>query len=748
MARGHHQFRLLLIYAALAVPWIIYGAICALETNANSPIEWVTSKFSARADYETFEAGFGPGDVVLLSFRGCTIANSRLDEVVKRLREDAAFFDADRNWLFDRVVCGRETYTRMTGKKDLFQPAEARRRLRGTLIGPDQKTTCVAIGFTPAGLADRVRLVPEVRRVVAETAAVAPDAIHMAGPVIDGYSVDRASKSAMDLLAVPSAALLFVVCWLCLRQFRAAVLVFAVALYAQALTLAIIHYSGEQMNALLIVMPPLVQVLAVAGGIHLVNYYLEAAQTLEGPQAAWAAFSLGWLPCVLSAATTAVGMASLLVSQLTPIRSFGGFAAVGVLATTGLLLVVVPGTLSRWPLGRPAQRTTPSAQQNFGWQQFTHWLSRDFGLIAALAAAVMIGLGAGALSVKSSVRIETLFAPHSRVLEDYAWLEEHVGPTVPIEVLLEFDDQDGWSPRDEFSLVWQVQQQVERIPAVGATLSAASLVPPFPEELRGHDAEVHRIVNQLLDKNLQQFVDMRYVQNPAGRRVYRVSAFVSALDPIDYGQFLTVVRRRVDATLQHANLKAARSVNVTYTGIMPLVHEIQRQLMRDLFISFMGAFVIVAIVMSVVQGGVVPGLIAMIPNVFPALVVFGILGWTHMAVDIGTVMTASVALGIAVDDTMHFLTFFRREVDRGSEPRAAVEAAFRHCGRAMIQTSVICCLGLAVFMLSDFVPIARFSCLLIALILMALLGDLVVLPALLLSPLGRVFVRPPPVSVT
>ena len=163
----------------------------------------------------------------------------------------------------------------------------------------------------------------------------------------------------------------------------------------------------------------------------------------------------------------------------------------------------------------------------------------------------------------------------------------------------------------------------------------------------------------------------------------------------------------------------------------------------DLFRSFLAAFAIIAVVMTLVQAGFVSGLLAMIPNTFPAITLFGLLGWFNHPLDIGTVMTASVAMGIAVDDTLHYLTFVRRELELGRSRFDAVLAAYQQCGRAMIQTTLICGIGLSVFVLSEFVPTARFAWMMLALLVTALLGDLIVLPALLLSPLGRVFAVDP-----
>jgi uncharacterized protein len=149
--------------------------------------------------------------------------------------------------------------------------------------------------------------------------------------------------------------------------------------------------------------------------------------------------------------------------------------------------------------------------------------------------------------------------------------------------------------------------------------------------------------------------------------------------------------------------------------------------------------VLITVMMPLAQGGLFAGLVAMIPNVFPVLLLFGLLGLNGTPLDIGTVTTASVALGIAVDDTLHYLTFFQRGLQSGRSRRQSVEFAYRHCGAAMIQTSVICGLGLLVFSLADFIPTSRFAWMSSSLIAVALLADLFLLPALLLSPLGNLF---------
>ncbi len=129
----------------------------------------------------------------------------------------------------------------------------------------------------------------------------------------------------------------------------------------------------------------------------------------------------------------------------------------------------------------------------------------------------------------------------------------------------------------------------------------------------------------------------------------------------------------------------------------------------------------------------------MIPNVFPVLVVFGVMCHMGIEIDIGTMMTASVAMGIAVDDTIHFLSWFRTNLDRGMDRIDAVIETYRRVGPAMTQTTIVGGLGLFVFALSTFTPTQRFGTLMLVLLAAALIGDLVMLPALLAGPTGRWF---------
>ena len=203
--------------------------------------------------------------------------------------------------------------------------------------------------------------------------------------------------------------------------------------------------------------------------------------------------------------------------------------------------------------------------------------------------------------------------------------------------------------------------------------------------------------------------------------------------------------------------QAGQEVGITtiYTGIIPIVYKAQRALLWSLIESIALAFFMITVIMMLLlrdwqrpfgTGNYVNfrgGLLAMIPNVFPIFVVFGFMAYRGIKVDIGSMMTASVAMGVAVDDTIHFLNWYRSALEKGLDRINAIKLAYSRVATAMTQTTLIAGLGLSAFSMSTFTPTQRFGTLMLFLLATALIGDLIVLPAILASPLGKYFSKRP-----
>ena len=217
------RFRVLLLYAVCLLPAVIYGADAALRGNKNTPFEWVPSTFKPRQEYEDFRSAFGSGEVLIISWPGCTIDSPDLELLAKSLRRLDLFHDSAGHAYIDRVVTGQDAFRGLMADPLDLKRDDAIARVQGTLVGPDQKTTLAIVTLTPTGLADRAEVVRQIRSGLEKYCHVEPDDQHLAGPVMDGLTVDHSSNQSLNWFAVPSAITAFLVCWWWLRWLPGAV---------------------------------------------------------------------------------------------------------------------------------------------------------------------------------------------------------------------------------------------------------------------------------------------------------------------------------------------------------------------------------------------------------------------------------------------------------------------------------------------------------------------------------------------
>lgn len=180
----------------------------------------------------------------------------------------------------------------------------------------------------------------------------------------------------------------------------------------------------------------------------------------------------------------------------------------------------------------------------------------------------------------------------------------------------------------------------------------------------------------------------------------------------------------------------AKGLSAVYTGAVPIIYKARRGLLDGLIMGFGTDVLLVVVSVIVLMRNWSSGLLLFLTSVFPMALVFGVMGWCGWVVDIGSVMAPCVALGVTIDDAIHFVLWFGTGTSRGLSRPNAVALAYAVCGRAMVQSWGVIGIGLSVFALSAFVPTFRFGALTIALLTAALICNLVFLPALLAGPIG------------
>lgn len=733
--KAYPLFRISLVVIALVTilfPIAIWGAGQSLRQMFNSPVLWIPVGNETRQSFFQFTEDFHTQDILIISWPGCTLDDERLDRFQAAIREaDQGHAATNADAFFEHVVTGRSAAGDLQKPPLSLSEREATRRLRGSLAGPDG-TSCAVAVLTLRGVVERESAIAMLADVLQSQVGLSADEYRLGGTPAIGLAIDEESVRAVSQLSIPSAVVIILLCCWFLRSWRLIILVLGIAFFGERLALSLVYFTGSNMNAVLVVMSPLVFVLGASAGVHLANYYREESDLRIGPGAARRMLQIGWKPCLLSAATTAIGLLSLLVSDITAVRQFAQVTAICVVLTTGVMLLSLAGVLERWPIVR-APRNSRGDVVDRWLAALSNFVMRHSSSVVVVCLVFLVMAGWGLRRMQTQVEVFQLLTPTSSIVQDHRWLEQHVAPLVPVEVILRFDNDSGLSLLDRLALVRAVQAELADTKPARGTMSALTFLPPANES-PGFEATIRR---SLLKKRFEivktRLIDLGYLYETASEQAWRVSARVPAFEELDYTTFLSILDARVRSVLDR--LASPEAVRFHATGVMPVVASAQQMLLRDLVGSLLAAFLVISATIVVGLRSVRLGLVAMLPNIFPLVILFGAMGWLDQPLDIGAFMTASVALGIAVDDTVHFVTFCRREADRGLSGRGAVESAIRHCGRAITHTTVICGVGLLVFSLSHFVPTQRFAWMMFLLLVSALVADLLLLPALLAGPL-------------
>ncbi len=336
------------IIAVVAVmfPITVWAAIMALGTNRNDVKEWLPDSFEATRDYKWFQEHFGQEMFVLASWKGCTLADPRLDKLEALLAPSDAPTTSSS---FKRVTTGRDLVQQLTSPPINLTRAQAIERLKGSFVGPDGEQTCAAILLSAEGNEDLRAAVAKIYATLTGPLKIPLADIHLGGPPVDNVAIDIEGERMLLRLMGLSAVVGLSLAWWYLREVKLTAMVFVGGVYSAAISLALVYALGGRINSVLLTMPSVVYTAGLSSAIHLINYYRHdrvqhglAGSAERGVRAAW-------IPCLLSAGTTSLGLVSLCTSQLIPIRNFGFYTAVGVMVTVAFVFIYLPSALAIWP---------------------------------------------------------------------------------------------------------------------------------------------------------------------------------------------------------------------------------------------------------------------------------------------------------------------------------------------------------------------------------------------------------------
>lgn len=595
--------------------------------------------------------------------------------------------------------------------------------ISGQLIAPDGEGLLIAVRFEAS--LQTTELVRQVETIESLTATAADDIEYLlSGPLAIRLEISRILYR--DLVRVIPTAILFtlIVAITGFRSVRGIVLPVFGNATATAISVAVFIHSGHSFNFVTVILPPVIYVIGFAYAIHVVcEFDRQLVATGDRLRATRQALAEVFRPLSVTALTTLIAFLALAVSEIESVRLFGLYTALGVgLAWVGAV-VVVPAGLLLIPVHA---NHAPPATSGSRWPDFVARFNLSNRRVLLLAAAILGLLSiSGVTRLSVDTRVLSNFSEESGVQADFDRLAQVFSGPVPLWITITANEPDAFKAPENLKSVTALEQWLTAQPEIGASYSIADYINALhravaPEHFDEHGAPTSaRFVNHLLltggSDEMHLFADPSF-----STALLRLRT--TALSTAEVNRLSNRIEQRLSGLPPHLD----GHVTGTSRVIAATVDNITRGQLRSLTLAFVGVLITLTLLFRSLR----VGSIALIPNILPVLFYFGVLGYSPIPLSLTTSLVACAVFGIAIDDSVHFLSRYAIESARNDSRPDAIAATLRAVFKPVTLTTAALCAGFLALTLGELGSQADFGMLAALTLFFAWLIDIAFTPAL------------------
>lgn len=542
----------------------------------------------------------------------------------------------------------------------------------------------------------------------------------------------RADLVVFGLVIIGIVAVLLLIL---LRSFAWVLLPLLTCGFSVVVTLGLLGLLGLKVTVISTNVIALQIILTLAVVIHLIFQYREAedkagaAQPSNGkPHAEHASFvknmvSEKFKPCVYASVTTAIGFASLVFSGIQPIVSFGWMMVLSLVVTMFSGLLFFPALLLS-VIRKPIPTRPFPALLNASVEGSLVCVKKGKRWITLVSAGFMALGVAGCFFLSAETSFLNYFKKSTDVNRELSYIDKNFGGSTPLDVVYDIprreEPEDLQISAEDIQVIEEIQHNLKQNEAIGDVMSVADFA-RVARVVRGKpltEFEVSVIYKMLGDDMKERLFGPYYDEQAQQLRMtLRVKDTTEDLDR-------KALKAFIEKSIEDAGVEKD---SYQLTNLFVLYQDILQRLMQSQFISLAIVYACMLVTMLVIFRSLKIAIISMVPNMLTVAIVMGVMGWAHIPLDIMTITIAAVAMGISVDDTIHYIHRYN-EKKRESK---ALELTHRSVGYALICTTTVIVIGFGALMFSSFVPSMVFGLLTAGSMVVAVAADMLLLPVLL-----------------
>ena len=584
---------------------------------------------------------------------------------------------------------------------------------------------------------EQKEMVDAARKVIARYKS-ADFPIHFGGSNVINDTLNDAVHKDMFIFAWLALAIIGGLLFLLFRRLTGVALPLFVVVTSLFTTLALMARGGIALEMSASFLPAFLLAVGVGDAVHLLTlFYRRLDETLDREGAVVYAVGHSGVPILMTSLTTAAGLASFIPARIATVSEIGIYASIGVMVAFAYTLLLLPAFLALIPV-RP--RTLSGANKRPVLDRLLlavgdFAINRSWSVVTTVAILVVFALS-GTTRLSFSQNSITWFAKDAPVRLDTERIDGEMKGSMTIELVVDTGKENGlYEPAVQKNLEKLSEYAMQYRNAdgktfVGQTQSVMDILKETNKALNGNRPEAYvlpesreLIAQELLlfensgSDDLLDVVDSRFSKA-------RFTARVPQDDATAYLAF-------VDDMGSKARELFGNEAKITTTGLLTLLSQSLVAMISSMKTSYTIAVFVIAIMMVLFLGSLRYGLFSMVPNLFPIVLTMGLMGWLGIPLDSFTILVGTIALGLAVDDTIHFMHNFRRYYGETQDVRTAVRETMLTTGRAMLYTTLVLVGGFWIYMAGTLKLLFNFGLLTGITILLALLADILLVPAIM-----------------
>jgi hypothetical protein len=528
-----------------------------------------------------------------------------------------------------------------------------------------------------------------------------------------------------------SSVLIILLLWYLYRSISGIFIPMLIVWFTVLFTVAAITLSGGYLEIMSSTIAPILLCVGVADSIHMISKFDDAVQNgMKQRKAIIEMLITLGSATFLTSITTAIGFGTLMTSSVVPMKRFGIYTAIGVLIAYTITILFLPAILKITNIKKVFKENGGKLYPWIGDKLLllSDFNKKHFRAISYSAICISLLISLGMLKLQVNGRVFDDVSRDSELIQDSNFFSENLAPAFPLEFVIDTNEPDGITDPNFIKRIEDLQQYLLSFPEIQRATSFSTLLKELHQVMSPEEANKEILPS---DRNLiaQYLLLLEVTDND----------LLENVTDFDY-QKLRVAAQTEDAGSKRINEikddieiyidQNFKEETVTITGSTILSANLVGKMVYSLASSIGLAFICISILMAFLFKDLKMVVISLIPNIMPLVLIAGIMGFLGVDIKPSTAVIFTIAFGIAVDDTIHYLARFRIELKRGLSIENALEITTQKTGRAIIITSMILLIGFGTLITSEFTSTTLMGILISSTIFFAILADLVVLPSL------------------